>query len=292
MTAKRVEKTLGSAVASSGTFTVDYPANTNAGSFADFGHKAWLEGLQYMAESPVDISLSFGASNITVTWNGSTTIPAGSRVNVELNQLGVGNEFPANVGNIDGVTPASTVLLNLGAPDVADANGVCESQAINTTGSLDGALVSGGEAVFDVPRNVVAAWTTTAVLTVTGEDEYGNTIVESSASGTSMTGKKAFKKVTAVESSTGITGATVGTGDVFGLPVYLPGSGYVLRELEDGAAPTAGTLVAGDDAEATATTGDVRGTYDPNSAADGAKVFALVAALPDPTYKGVSQYGG
>src|SRR5690606_6346890 len=118
---------------------------------------------------------------------------------------------------------------------------------------LDGALVSGGEAVFDVPRNVVAAWTGTAVCTVTGKDEYGETVVESSGSGTSMTGKKALKKVTDVSFSAAVTSATVGTGDVLGLPVFLPDSVYVLAELEDGAAASPGTIVAGVSSAATAT---------------------------------------
>ena len=66
----------------------------------------------------------------------------------------------------------------------------------------------------------------------------------------------------------------------------------MLAELEDGAAPSAGTFVAGVSTAATATSGDVRGTYDPNSAADGAAVFDIVIALPDPKYKGVTQYAG
>ena len=49
-----------------------------------------------------------------------------------------------------------------------------------------------------------------------------------------------------------------------------------------GAAPTAGTIVAGVTTAggSTATTGDVRGTYDPNAACDGSKVFELILALP------------
>jgi hypothetical protein len=79
---------------------------------------------------------------------------------------------------------------------------------------------------------------------------------------------------------------------VLGLPVALPQKGLVVGEMEDGAAPTAGTLVAAVRSTATATTGDVRGTYDPNSAANGSKVFSLVATLPDPSDKGVTQYAG
>jgi hypothetical protein len=159
---------------------------------------------------------------------------------------------------------------------------------------INGALASGGVATFDVPRNVVAAWTNTATITVTGTDEYGNTVVETSASGTSMAGKKAFKTITSVVPSANITGATVGTGDVLGLPVFLPGAGHVLSELQDGDVATAGTVVAGlsVNTESTATTADVRGTYDPNSACNGALRFELLVALPDPTHLGNAQFAG
>ena len=40
------------------------------------------------------------------------------------------------------------------------------------------------------------------------------------------------------------------------------------------------------------TTGDVRGTYDPNAAADGSKSFGLIAMVPNPSDLGVSQFAG
>jgi hypothetical protein len=120
-----------------------------------------------------------------------------------------------------------------------------------------------------------------------------NVLVESSASGTSFTGKKAFKTVTRIAVSADVTAATVGTGDVLGLPAFLGQTGYVLKELQDGAAATAGTLVAGIQTAAgsTATTGDVLGTYDPNAACDGSKSFQLVVVMPD-TYAGIPQFAG
>lgn len=71
------------------------------------------------------------------------------------------------------------------------------------------------------------------MLTVTGEDEYGDIVVEASGSGTSFTGKKAFKKITSIAVSTNVTGLTVGTGDVLGLPAYVAYAGQVLAELQD-----------------------------------------------------------
>lgn len=235
--------------------------------------------------------------------------------------------------------------------------------------------------------------------------------MESSASGTTLTGTKAFKTVTAVSSSTAITSATVGTGDVLGLPVFLPSASNVLQVIVDGVArpaggeevlvngqiadlstagqvylpcpvagelvsvtstvnnafstadgvltvktvtgtvtptltitqsgsaagdvdtltvATNGTVTAGSSIEvetsgaptdttitnvtarirtgaglagafvsgdltaggATATTGDVRGTFDPTEALDGAAVYQLLVSLPDAAYPGVDQYAG
>jgi len=302
MTFKAVELTLSADVATAGTFTVSYPTGTDEGAFAGgTEHYILALGAKFTAEQASGgISLSFGASNITVTYNGSTTIPAGSKVWVQLDQRGrsgesvsLGEDSVSSVLDVAGVnvTFGSLVEINLGSPDVADPNGVAESQGA-TTATLDGALVSGGVATFDVPRNVVAAWTTTATLTVTGTDVFGNAMVETSGSGTSMAGKKAFKTVTSAVFSTAVTGATIGTGDVLGLPVYLGSVGFVLEELEDDGIATGGTIVAGlaEGTPATATNADVRGTYDANSAADGAKSFSLITFVPDVTNTGVAQY--
>lgn len=293
-----VTGTLSAAVATSGTFTVSYPARSSPeygshdeGSFYGSTEHAlfigqdartWLSGF----------TLTFGTSNITVTNTGSATWAAGSAYRLELQLAGTPVfRQPTTSGKrtLNRANRLQVVQVNLGAPDAAVSNGICASQTINTTGTLNGSLVSGGVAVLDVPRNVVAAWTNTATITVTGTDEYGNTMTETSGSGTSFAGKKAFARVTAVVSSVSITSATVGTGDVLGLPVYLPGTAHVIRELQDGAAATAGTTVAGITTASSATTGDVRGTYDPNAAADGDKQFTLFLALPDSQYLGPAQ---
>lgn len=301
MSFSTISTTLSAAVASAGTIVVGYPTGKTAASFyKGAGHKMQAMGGGFTA--PDDFTVSFGASTITVTYNGSTTIPVGEEVIFQFEESGEGSgkaepadlDASASGATITRATRGALTVLNLGAPATADADGICASQAgtASTAMTINGALASGGVATFDVPRNVVAAWTNTATLTVTGTDEYGNALVETSGSGTSMAGKKAFKTITSVVPSANITGATVGSGDVLGLPIYLPGTGYVLKELQDGAAATAGTTVAGVDSAATATTGDVRGSYDPNAACDGSKNFKLVCVLPDPSYLGATQYGG
>lgn len=282
-----ISQELLAAVADAGTYTAAYPTNRDEGSYQLNGHQLTVAGATLY--SPADFTVAFGATEVTVTNASGASWPIGT---VRLGLKRGGNAY--DLLPDDRVRMAPVIEFNLGAPDTADADGVCASQAITAagTGTIAGALASGGVATFDVPRNVVAAWTTTAVMTVTGTDEYGKVVVESSASGTSLTGKKAFKTVTAVDVSVDVTGATVGTGTVLGLPRVLESAGQVLAEMEDGAAPTAGTIVAAATAEPSATTGDIRGTYAPNGAPNGGKTLKLLVALRDPQATGGAQYAG
>jgi hypothetical protein len=296
MSFKTVQGFAGSAVATSGTITFAYPAGTNAGSFAAFGHKLWVDKFQKLLESPADFSVSFGASNITVTYLDPTTIPAGSRLNAQFNVLGEDDGEPEVSPKIDGVIPLETLRINLGAPIVGDVDGLVTGYT-GAAGAIpmNGALVSGGVAVLDVPRAIVvdSGGADTSVITITGTDVYGAVMKENITTNgtTAVNGKKAFKTVTGISGSlTAANGIFIGTTNILGLPVFLPGVASVLREIENNAVATAGTVVGGVSTLATATTGDVRGTYVPNSTPDGAKVFDLIVALGDPDYKGVAQF--
>lgn len=413
MSFKTSETVVGTPIATSGTKTFAYPANTSAGSFAAYGHKIWVDKFQRLLASPSDFTVSFGASEITVTYLGSTTIPTGARLNGQFNIEGGDSnqtaEAALNEAQVKRTTVGSVTRVTLGSPDVADADGYCASQnltsagvfSVNTTAAaaIAAAALAG---TADVPRNVVASWTGTAVLTVTGTDEYGNVLKESSGSGTSFTGKKAFKTVTDIAVSANVTALTVGTGNVFGLPAFLSHEANVINvkedtvvydkaqkfmlsvtspsladagqvyavspiaghlkdawavtntvvatadagvtvktaagtvgtitialsgtavgvvdqiaslantavaaggtvEFENDAAASAGiadyvaviepggVLVAGVSSAATATTGDVRGTYEPLLTPDGAKEITLLIVEPDPSYLGVNQYAG
>jgi hypothetical protein len=298
-----VTGTLASAVADAGTFTASYPTNTDSGTFMGaVGHQ--LVVAQNLYAAPRTFSLSFGASSITVTnksgasWAAGSTFILGLQVAGQVERTSDADfEFSSRVSKIS----EGVYLLNLGAPDTLDADGIAEAQSASGahTLSLNGALASGGTVTLDVPRNVIAdsGGADTAVLTVTGTDEYGNTMKENiTLNGTTaVPGLKAFKTITSITSSATIAnGAFVGTGDVIGLPMFLGKTGFVLKELQDGATATAGTLVAGIQTSggSTATTGDVRGTYDPNSAANGSLAFSLVVVNPDPNYLGLAQFAG
>lgn len=286
-------------VSTNDTQTFTYPSGRTAVNYgADGDHKITGADFTELSSRMGHITVTFGPSDITVVSNTDRTFKAGTVANLILDLAGYDlneDDIPAGV-NAVALFP---VQIYLGAPIAPDANGYVETQNltalgvfsvdVTATAALAAAALLGAA---DFARNVVAAWTTTAVLTITGTDSEGNTMVESSASGTSMTGKKAFATITDISASVDITGLTVGTADVLGLPIFLEADAHIVGELEDGAAPTAGTIVGGATATATATTGDVRGTYDPNSACDGSAVFELLVLVKSTAYQGIAQYAG
>lgn len=193
-----------------------------------------------------------------------------------------GGSYGVPTGPVNTVT--SAIVVGGQPPVVGVSNAIALSQSINTgtPGLVNGALATAGVATLDVPRNVIAAWTGAAILTVTGTDYYGQAQTESSASGTSFTGKKAFSTVTSVTVGANVTGCTVGTGNVLGLPFRIVPAG-LLAPIFDGAAD-AGTVVVADETNpATSTSGDVRGTYAPAGTLNGAKYVAALLKVADNT---------
>lgn len=187
---------------------------------------------------------------------------------------------------VPGLPVSFTNYINFGAIAAASANAIATSQAsAGSTNALiiNGALATAGVASIPNPRNVVAAWTGAAVATVTGTDYYGQTQTEASASGTSLTGKKAFATITSVTFSAAVTAATVGTGVKIGLPFRVDANG-VLDALTDSLPDTTYTFVAADTTSpATSTTGDVRGTIAASTAPNGTHVYAINVVIADRT---------
>lgn len=122
-----------------------------------------------------------------------------------------------------------------------------------------------------------------ATFTVRGYDVYGYPLTETitGASGTTAPGKKAWKFVTSVTPAGTLSGSnvSVGTLDIFGFPERLDSFPYV-RATWNSAAVTSGGFTYAVTSTATATTGDVRGTYAPGTAADGVKTLSVWIALP------------
>lgn len=185
--------------------------------------------------------------------------------------------------------PAAKAANNLATTQTpAAAGSVTLTAGAGVTKSTPTSGVLAGVAVYtlDVPRAVsvtqVAAGTARA-FTVTGYDWYGQKMSEAitSVAGSTVNGKKAFYQITGITVAGATTTAiTLGTADVFGCPVRFTDKGYLARVGWAGAlAEDAATVVVGDTTTATTTTGDVRGTVTPSSAADGAKRLVVAVLL-------------
>jgi hypothetical protein len=177
-----------------------------------------------------------------------------------------------------------TTYLDI-VPAALSATAVCAAQAVAAAGNatINGASATAGVATFDYARAVSIvtsnAGNTTQTVTVTGTDYYGQSQTETlTCNGTStVNGKKAFVTITQVAVSAALTGnLSVGNLDIFGLPYRITDGGYLFRTGWAGAvADNAGTFVAADTATASATTGDVRGTFTPTTAANGSRRLVI-----------------
>lgn len=197
----------------------------------------------------------------------------------------------------NGVGPLGRIYVWDVVPAAAVANNLAASQTPTGAGSLTLAAGTSVTAVrknnfltvykLDCPRNVVvtqAGAGAQQTFTVSGYDIYDQPMTEeiTSTVGSAVGGKKAFHQIASITVSGATTTAcTVGTGDVLGIPVRVTNAGYVASvKWANTLAQDTGTFVAADSAAATATTGDVRGTYDPSSATDGSKRLVMGILLP------------
>lgn len=241
-----------------------------------------------------DFTIDFGPTLITVTLTTGEALPGGTVIYLNVDRSG--EDFSEALVNPNRMALMATVRYMFGAVATAVATAACVSQSVAAAANaiLNGTLAAGSPAVvtFDVPRNVVAAWTGAAVLTVYGTDENGSVTVESSASGVTFTGKKSFKTITRITVNAAVTALTAGNGVVLGLPGFLADAGDVLKELVNGANATAGVVLAGDQTVATALTGSVHGTWAPNAAPNGTNVYEMIAAVRSFSYRGRSQFAG
>ena len=188
---------------------------------------------------------------------------------------------PGAGGGGRGIPRTGIVTADLGTPVILDADGYAVAQAVAGAGNLTLNGVLAG--VADVARVVqlvsTGAGDTTQTATVTGTDMYGADLTEDIALNgvTPVVGLKAFKTVTQIAISAVAAGnVSAGTEDILGLPFALGSIGDLIAVNEDDAQATVGTVVVADQTSpATASTGDVRGTYNPTVVLDGAKVVKL-----------------
>lgn len=113
-----LEATPGSDVATSGTITFAYPGSTGAADYVTGDAKLYSQALESLfKEADGDISISLGGSNITVTYSGSTTIPGGTQVRLELS-----TDAYAKLTDNTGGTAADALAAVSGSGDDATIN--------------------------------------------------------------------------------------------------------------------------------------------------------------------------
>lgn len=213
---------------------------------------------------------------------------------------------------------ANGLVVAATSTELPNAATITYTTATDNTSPLDGAIAAPSTVflnganvlvwVLDVPRNItmdVTHGTSIVAMscTISGYDEYGVPMTETlsvTATGTSKSaaGKKAFKYIYSYAFTSAGDATTntvdVGWGDVLGLPFRLAAlsdfftNGTYFNEVLEATAPT---VVKADANTATATTGDVRGTVDLNSAMDGSAVSVWYKADPtsNATLFGVNQ---
>lgn len=262
-------------------------------------HRAFSSGNQAPLVNGIDFTLTFNAtaSGVTFTYQGSSTLPVGSVIRLQLEFVGQndGAVFKDDSRVANGAL-APIYMLRLGAPIALSTTGI-----LATTAVADALLHTlATPAVLDVPRGlqIVSSSTDTAVITIRGLDDFGAAMTESITlnGATPVLGKKAFKTVISYQASAAMANnLSIGTTNVLGLPVLLIVAGYLFMELLDNVKnANAGTIAAGaSGVVATATTGDVRGTYLPSTTLpNGAHSYEVGIVMPDPRQLGLAQFAG
>jgi len=249
-----VAQTLASAVATAGTITVTYPDGYTEGDFTTYDWFLVTTGSaggsnDVYSSKAGDFTVALGDSAATLTWKSATTLAAGTEISVQANIKGVG-DLEAKSGKQDSVTvlkrvkPFERVRVVLGNAATADADGILNdasaTDSATSYSSTDFETTYDTTNGLDVPRNLTATGTAGSnhVITVTGEDEYGDVIVENiTLSGTTVIqGAKAFKKVTTVAVAAGASGDTfdLGWGDKLGLPIFVKQWNQIAAQYVDG----------------------------------------------------------
>jgi len=227
------------------------------------------------------INQSVTASSTTMTAHGNIAFDDPSPMD-----LGVG---PLGRIYVWDIVPQALVANNIAASQTPAAAG---SLTLTAGTSVKSVVRQDGTTVLqlDCPRAVsvttASGSPTSANLTVSGYDYYGQAMSEviasSGTASTKVNGKKAFFQITGITVSGGTTVAiTVGTTDILGLPVRVFNVAYIASvKTNSTLAQDTGTFVAAVTTTATTTTGDVRGTYVPGTASDGINRTVMGILLP------------
>jgi len=260
--------------------------NTNAGPGAMFGgngfldprvgvdttRKGWIGvGVEYrrvLAQVPSTKGTAKIAALANVSSGVAMTLAAAS---TGITVLGTGGLYVNGSGN---TVPAAALVLD-GNPTITSYGLANPAGNYNNNAYTLGTLLARAVSVTGVSGGAGGAFL------VTGYDVYGYPMTETitAAAGVATTnGAKAFKFVTSVKPQfTDAHNYSVGTTDIFGFPVKAAFWHETLVYWNSTLITASTGFVAADaTSPATATTGDVRGTYAVQDAADGTKRLSMV----------------
>lgn len=278
----------------------------NAGPYIAFGQVASADGR--VTDYNPDVGPSFfnqgagimdprapfnydtGGSSPVYGWLGTTLIPVMDFVPAAIAAAGI-----AAAATVTALTPMTLVSstgngVTVGASvtNAATGNLVTGLLAIGGAGGSVAFGQSGRINIWDPTKSIARAVAVTASATATGVhfivngyDIYGYPMSENiNAAGNATTsGKKAFKYIASVipqttDSTAGHT-YSIGTTDIYGFPLLAQSWAYVQAFLGNPATPANNQITAATGfvppvtTAATQTSGDVRGTYALQTAADG-----------------------
>jgi hypothetical protein len=272
-----------------------YPEGVTQGSF--FGasdHTLGIESRFFRA--PKDFIVIPTQENIVVQWTSNLKVPAGALMHFQFQEQG-GDYYTDNRTGVTvkGMVQSPTFLVNLGSVTEKDQNFYVQSAEVPSAGRM---LLSNNKP--DVARNLIIHSTadeSAAIFTIEGEDVYLRPMIEQIKGPSTgiINGKKAFAKINKISISTASKGSvSIGTGNRLGLPVFIPGQGYILQEMINGMPINGGMVVSGELNVPTATTGDRRGTYSPPPSVqlNGRDTIQLFLILPNPGNIGTPDFAG
>lgn len=189
MTADVYSKLLGEDVADNGTIVFPYADGKDADDYSTVGHELYATALQ--ANFPIassGIEVSFGETEITVTYKGSTTIPAISKVSLTavlleaqeefgdftVNDLVVGGNLtsPAYLTDTDvGAVAGGTVVAEEHGDGFWHYTKLTLTDFVANDAEPDNADLAIGELMYTFPAGAIMVEDTSMVVTVTKEGE-------------------------------------------------------------------------------------------------------------------------
>ncbi len=263
---------------------IPYPSGKNQGNFfGSFNHTLGIESRFF--RSPQDFMLIPTPECLILNWRSKVVIEKNSILHFQIEELGGDYYFDNKTGvTVHGMVASPLFMVNLQTPLPENPIFYLPETIIKSSGTLP--IVNSKP---DVARNVViksSAVEFDITFRIEGSDPYGRPVVEDldSFSEYVAIGKKAFTEISRISVNNRCAGEiSIGTGRRFGLPSFLPASGYLISAIFGGKAINNGVAIAGETGIPDFKSGDRRGTYEPPSSVllDGKTPLHLLVSLPN-----------